>query len=365
VSIVQARGLKHLNMTGDNMFCVCEVKRADRHAKPLKWQTKRVKKSLDPMWNETKELEDWHPGESLEFVVYDHGMIGSKTEGRAMLASERFDPNGFQGPLQIEGVPGATLLIRVAFSAGGESPFGLAEMSETQHGFAGTQLENTCPLSGCGIQGWRPTSAQEGWMQVGMHNAAVEAMRPSGVVGLGPQKLQVTIVRASGLEQLIYYSEGIFCTCTVAKTGQGSSTSFFQTKVLKGTLQPTWNETYEIDSWSIGDALEFAIFDKGMAGTRQEGVSITLASGSFYPQGFQGDLVIQGLQRHATLYVCVVPVGPSPAGAASHAVPMQPILTGCSDDFGIASYSVPAAVQPGTDHGCGQNWGCPSSRRWA
>merc|ERR1712183_1148068 len=110
----EASGLKHLNMTGDNMVCVCEVKHGDRRAKATKWQTKQVKKSLDPQWNETEEMEDWRPGESLEFVVYDHGWVGSKTEGRVTLPSEKFYPHGFHGALPLDGIPGATLSVRVA-----------------------------------------------------------------------------------------------------------------------------------------------------------------------------------------------------------------------------------------------------------
>ena len=41
--------------------------------------------------------------------VYDKGLIGSKTEGKVVLAPELFFPNGFSGMLGISGLPHAML----------------------------------------------------------------------------------------------------------------------------------------------------------------------------------------------------------------------------------------------------------------
>jgi len=70
---------------------------------------------LNPVWNETHELEPWHQGEPLEFTVYDKGLIGSKTEGKATLPAEMFfnNPNGFYGPIPISGLPHALLMVGV------------------------------------------------------------------------------------------------------------------------------------------------------------------------------------------------------------------------------------------------------------
>lgn len=116
VSIIQAQGLKHLNsFTGDHPYVICEVKHAAHRERNTKVETKPVTAgdSLNPLWNETHELEPWHPGEPLEFSVYDKGLLGSKTEGKATLPGELFFPNGFSGTLPIAGLSHALLYVAV------------------------------------------------------------------------------------------------------------------------------------------------------------------------------------------------------------------------------------------------------------
>jgi len=117
VSIIQAQGLKHMNnFTGDHPYVVCEVKHAAHRERRTKVETKPVTHgdTTNPLWNETHELEPWHPGDHLEFSVYDKGLIGSKTEGKATLPGELFSqPNGFSGTLPIAGLSHALLYVAV------------------------------------------------------------------------------------------------------------------------------------------------------------------------------------------------------------------------------------------------------------
>jgi len=117
VSIIQAQGLKHMNnFTGDHPYVVCEVKHSAHRERRTKVETKPVTvgDTTNPYWNETHELEPWHPGEPLEFSVYDQGLIGSKTEGKATLPGELFSqPNGFSGTLPIAGLSHALLYVAV------------------------------------------------------------------------------------------------------------------------------------------------------------------------------------------------------------------------------------------------------------
>merc|ERR1719492_684049 len=117
VSIIQAQGLKHMNnFTGDHPYVVCEVKHAAHRERRTKVETKPVTvgDTTNPSWNETHELEPWHPGEPLAFSVYDKGLIGSKTEGKATLPGELFSqPNGFSGTLPIAGLSHALLYVAV------------------------------------------------------------------------------------------------------------------------------------------------------------------------------------------------------------------------------------------------------------
>merc|ERR1712129_493565 len=105
VSIIQAQNLKHLNhFTGDKPYVVCEVKHNSHHERRTMVQTREVTigDTANPQWNECLELEPWHPGEKLEFTIYDKGLLGSRTEGKAELQGEMFftNPNGWTGALQ-------------------------------------------------------------------------------------------------------------------------------------------------------------------------------------------------------------------------------------------------------------------------
>merc|ERR1719360_28119 len=118
VSVIQAQNLKHMNhFTGDKPYVVCEVRHNSHHERRAKVQTKEVTSgdTLNPQWNECLELEPWHPGEKLDFTIYDKGLLGSRTEGKAELPGEMFfpSPNGWTGPLQIEGHPETLLHVAV------------------------------------------------------------------------------------------------------------------------------------------------------------------------------------------------------------------------------------------------------------
>merc|ERR1719297_665236 len=121
VNVIQAEGLQHLNhFTGDHPYVVCEVKHLQHHATRTTAETQKVMEgdTINPVWNEVLELERWQPGEALEFTIYDKGLIGSKTEGKALLPSEFFYPNGFCGMISVVGLPAARLRVEVRPPAG-------------------------------------------------------------------------------------------------------------------------------------------------------------------------------------------------------------------------------------------------------
>merc|ERR1719150_3399999 len=69
--------------------------------------------TLNPFWGETHHVEPWCVGESLEFTVYDKGLVASKTEGKVVVPSDLFFPQGFSGMVAISGLPDALLHIIV------------------------------------------------------------------------------------------------------------------------------------------------------------------------------------------------------------------------------------------------------------
>jgi hypothetical protein len=58
--------------------------------------------------------------------------------------------------------------------------------------------------------------------------------------------------------------------------------------------------------WQVGDMLEFTIYSKGSSGPEIEGTAL-LAGEEFYPNGFDGDILINGL-ANAMLRLRVLPV---------------------------------------------------------
>merc|ERR1712156_1337695 len=70
----------------------------------FKITTKSVTENAEnPFWGETQEIEPFYEGDSLEFSVYDKGLVGAKTKGKALLPAEMVYPNGYSGWIQLSG----------------------------------------------------------------------------------------------------------------------------------------------------------------------------------------------------------------------------------------------------------------------
>eukprot|EP00929_Paragymnodinium_shiwhaense_P060295 TRINITY_DN3012_c0_g2_i1.p1 TRINITY_DN3012_c0_g2~~TRINITY_DN3012_c0_g2_i1.p1 ORF type:complete len:1121 (-),score=199.79 TRINITY_DN3012_c0_g2_i1:120-3482(-) len=117
VTFLQASGLAHIDPGSDAPWCTCEVKHMDRRIRPSRCQTVALAKTQEPRWNETQLLERWQVGEPLEFSVlaahYDKGYVGSRTEGKVVVPSRLFYPQGFEGELPISGLENAFLRLRI------------------------------------------------------------------------------------------------------------------------------------------------------------------------------------------------------------------------------------------------------------
>mmetsp|Transcript_593 Transcript_593/g.1184 ORF Transcript_593/g.1184 Transcript_593/m.1184 type:complete len:315 (-) Transcript_593:271-1215(-) len=275
VSIIRAEGLKHMNkFTGDHPYVRCEGKRANGEV-AAKAETKPVTvgDTLNPVWDETMELEPWQPGEMLEFTVYDKGLLGSKTEGKAQLPSEFFYPNGFQGMLGIIGLPEARLCVDVQVEGAEREPSPEQEPAPMTYG--------------------APEASMGGSRSV-------------------PQRLGVSILQAHGLQHMNNFTgDKPYVTCEVKRADSAVVETRVETKpVAEGdTLNPFWGETHNVEPWCEGESLEFTVYDQGLLGSKTEGKAV-LPSDLFYPQGFSGMLLISGLP-HALLHVIVRPLGPS------------------------------------------------------
>eukprot|EP00929_Paragymnodinium_shiwhaense_P120716 TRINITY_DN92747_c0_g1_i1.p1 TRINITY_DN92747_c0_g1~~TRINITY_DN92747_c0_g1_i1.p1 ORF type:complete len:713 (+),score=131.52 TRINITY_DN92747_c0_g1_i1:211-2349(+) len=136
VTVLKAERLSHLNFTGDNIWCRCEVlpgncvsdKAVDsgnnggsscssRRSRALPPQTccKTTvrEKTLDPVWNETFELDLADKSDHLLVTVYNKGVLGSKLQGTVTLSNDQLYPNGFSGDKQLDEGGVATLSLAV------------------------------------------------------------------------------------------------------------------------------------------------------------------------------------------------------------------------------------------------------------
>jgi len=263
VHMIQAHGL--------NPYCVCEVKHADAHGNTTKAETQPVTSGdiLNPVWDETFEIGPWHEGESLEFTIYDKGLTGAKTEGKVLLPTESFFPNGFNETLNISDLPGAFLQVEVQIldSTAGETTNGSA--------------------------------------------ASTDIMPPQqSVEHMDPQRLGISILEVHGLQHLNHFTgDHPYVTCEIKHIDKARSTQIETKPVMEDNMQnPFWGETHYLDSWNPGEPLEFSIYDQGLMGSKTEAKAV-LPAQLFSPQGFTGMIPISGLQK-AVLHIIVRPLGP-------------------------------------------------------
>jgi len=330
VNVVQAEGLQHLNhFTGDHPYCVCEVKHLDPHAPTTRAETSPVTEgdTINPVWNEFLELGSWQPGEALEFTIYDKGLIGSTTEGKAMLPSEFFHPNGFTGMISIVGLPDARLRVEVPPPAGAMAVGG----QFSSMAVAASPVTYQAPMTISSPMGYPATVASTGTSSLtyaapapavvgssefgstftGGPHPSQGVIAPTTYQAEGPQRLAVSILQAHGLKHLNHFTgDHPYVVCEVKRMGSSMETTKVETKpVTEGdSLNPFWGETFHLGPWYPGEPLEFTVYDKGLIGSKTEG-KVVVAPELFYPNGLSGMVSISGLP-HALLHVIIRPLGP-------------------------------------------------------
>lgn len=103
--------------------------------------------------------------------------------------------------------------------------------------------------------------------------------------------LHVTVVRAEGLRNADWGPGNLsdpYCICRVP----GKPRIAFKTPVIKNNLNPVWNYKGEIGDYSVGDMLSFEVWDKDWGKEDDFLGKATLACECFYPDGFDGMLVL-------------------------------------------------------------------------
>lgn len=129
------------------------------------------------------------------------------------------------------------------------------------------------------------------------------------------QRLKVSIVRAQGLKHVASFcGDEPYAVCEVKHHDGRPQAIRCQTRPGSG-LDPTWAETFELHPWREGEALELAIYERGMVpGFDRTKARVLIGSELFYPKGFSGDLPLPGVPN-ATVTVHITPAGGAPATA--------------------------------------------------
>lgn len=121
VYVVGARGLKNadwLSLLGGSNDTYVSVHSTG--VKPL--NTKTIPHVLDPMWLQELEMNDHRLGQSLELRVFDKDPItGTTLLGQAVLESWRFEAEGYNNEIPLEGATHAFLRVKIKL-AGKEYP---------------------------------------------------------------------------------------------------------------------------------------------------------------------------------------------------------------------------------------------------
>lgn len=105
VAILGARGLRNADLfpgSGkSDVYCVCCI-----IGKPhMISRTRTLNDTLEPVWNHEAQFDDYQSSDCLQFDVMDQDVGFLKKDdhlGRAVLASSRFYPHGFEGELRLE-----------------------------------------------------------------------------------------------------------------------------------------------------------------------------------------------------------------------------------------------------------------------
>mmetsp|Transcript_86728 Transcript_86728/g.240559 ORF Transcript_86728/g.240559 Transcript_86728/m.240559 type:complete len:1129 (+) Transcript_86728:53-3439(+) len=114
VDIVAAKGLRSGQwFARSGIYCACEIP-----MKPYsRLLTKVVQDTTEPVWNHAAKIDEYIPGEPLDFTVWSRSETGGdELLGRVILPAAQFQQNGFEGELLLleSGSPyGAHLFVRV------------------------------------------------------------------------------------------------------------------------------------------------------------------------------------------------------------------------------------------------------------
>lgn len=100
VRVIDARNLRAADYGGkSDPYCVIQIPGKDRS----RWQTRVVKRSVDPVWDEWGEVCEYDEGDDITFELFDYDAVGGDDSlGRCSIPNEMFHPKGYVGQLMLQ-----------------------------------------------------------------------------------------------------------------------------------------------------------------------------------------------------------------------------------------------------------------------
>merc|ERR1712190_326222 len=119
----------------------------------------------------------------------------------------------------------------------------------------------------------------------------------------------------------------------------------FKTKSVK-SLEPVWNEAHELDPVHPEDSIKFTILDKGLIGSKTEGI-INMLAESFFHTGFSGQMSVPN-KPEAKINIAITPLGASNGNATQLPSPVmaEPVIAVAQPVSPYASATFSAVPPP-------------------
>jgi len=207
-------------------FLTCQIR-----ARPTsKITTKTKYGTLEPVWDESFQMDGVKPGETLDIAVYDYDLIGDNDKlGSISMRFEEFI-NGFDGEKILEDT--GTAVSKIFFT----------------------------------IDVLPPTEEK-----------------------LADTRAFVRVVDARSLRAADTFGKSDpYCVVQIP----GKDTSKWQTRVIKKNCDPVWDEWGEVCDYDEGDDITFEIFDYDAVGDNDFLGRCTIPSEMFHPKGYTGHLML-------------------------------------------------------------------------
>jgi hypothetical protein len=98
INLVSASGIRGADRSGlSDPYCVVRIPGRPKS----KYSTRILKATLNPVWRESCEIQEFFAGDALEFAVFDKDVHGHECLGKACITQEMILPDGVAGDLEL------------------------------------------------------------------------------------------------------------------------------------------------------------------------------------------------------------------------------------------------------------------------